>query len=82
GLLVGIWGINAAFGSTNSDFETRMIGAMIDFMPLIVCGISFVLLYMFGNLIRSYYLYKYSEEFRLMFGVEKDSWYGRLISGS
>ncbi|QUW20810.1 hypothetical protein JSQ81_13405 [Sporosarcina sp. Marseille-Q4063] len=81
GWLVGIWGIsqiaNATFGSAEYDFETRMIGALIDFMPLIVCGISFVLLYMFGNLIRSFYLYKYTEEFRVMFGVEKDNWYGK-----
>lgn len=81
GSLFGIWGISqvvkAIFGSGANDFETRMIGAIIEFFPLIACGLSFVFIYMFGNLIRSFYLNKFSERFRVMFDVEKDDWYGR-----
>ena len=80
GSLFGIWGlskiIEAVFGLDEIDFETRMIGAIIEFFPLIACGVSFVFIYMFGNLIRSFYLNKYSEEFRVMFDVKKDDWYG------
>ena len=80
GSLFGIWGlskiIEAIFGLGEIDFETRVIGAIIEFFPLIACGVSFVFIYMFGNLIRSFYLNKYSEEFRVMFDVKKDDWYG------
>ena len=81
GLLVGLWGITqigkAIFGSPENDFETRFIGAIIEFLPLLACVLSLVLIYMFGNLMRGFYLHKYSEEFRVMFDVEKDDWYGR-----
>lgn len=80
GLLVGLWGITqigkAIFGSPETDFETRFIGIIIEFIPLIACGLSFVLIYMFGNLMRGFYLHKYSEQFREMFDVEKNVWYG------
>lgn len=80
GLLFGIWGagqiVKAIFGFDENDFETRIVGTIIEFFPLIACGISFTLIYMFGNLIRGFYLNKYSEEFRVMFDVEKDDWYG------
>ena len=80
GLLVGLWGIGqigkAIFGSPENDFETRFIGAIIEFIPLGACGLAFVLIYMFGNVMRGFYLHKYSEQFRVMFDVEKNVWYG------
>lgn len=80
GLLVGLWGIGqiakAVFGSPENDFETRFIGAIIEFIPLGACALAFVLIYMFGNVMRGFYLNKYSEQFREMFDVEKKGWYG------
>ncbi|WP_040981888.1 hypothetical protein [Oceanobacillus jeddahense] len=59
------------------DLETRIIGGLIDFLPLLVCLILLVFLILNSNIIRSYYLNKYSEEFRIKFGVNKSEWYGK-----
>ncbi|MBY7142361.1 hypothetical protein KFZ56_04475 [Virgibacillus sp. NKC19-3] len=59
------------------DMETRLMGALIDFAPLFVCLIFLLFLYLNNVVIRSYYLNKYTEEFRLKFGIDKSEWYGK-----
>lgn len=63
------------------DLETRLIGSLIEFAPLGVCLVSFTFLYFNSVAIRSYYLYKYSEEFREKFGIDKKDWYGEKYKG-
>lgn len=58
------------------DLETKMVGSLLGVLPLICSAVLFVFLYFSGVMIRSYYLNKYSEEFRQKFGVEKEVWYG------
>lgn len=67
--------IKATFQSA-ADMETRIIGSMIDFLPLIAIGANFVFIYFIGVVVRSYYLKKYSEEFRVKYEYEKEEWYG------
>ena len=79
-VLIAFGGVNYFFKTTNEsaqDFEKNLLGALIDYIPIIVSFATlFGLLYGFSVLIRSYYLYKYSEPFRLKFGYEKEEWYG------
>src|SRR5699024_11659103 len=79
-VLIVFGGVNYFFKTTNESaqiFEKSLLGAIIDYIPIIVSlATLFGLLYMFSVLIRSYYLYKYSEPFRLKFGYEKEEWYG------
>ncbi|API93678.1 MULTISPECIES: hypothetical protein [Virgibacillus] len=63
------------------NLETRIIGSLIEFAPLAVCLIFFTFIYLNSKLIRSYYLYKYSEEFRKKFGIAKKDWYGEKYKG-
>jgi len=67
--------IKTVFGSVG-DFEQRLMGSLMSFIPLIVSVLMLFLLYFFSVIIRSYYLNKYSEEFRQKFGIEKEVWYG------
>ncbi|SHG92178.1 hypothetical protein [Virgibacillus chiguensis] len=82
--LIGVGGLyylsKVIFMEAN-DLETRIIGSLIDFLPLIVCFASFSFLYFNSVAIRSYYLYKYSEQFRQKFGVDKKDWYGEKYQG-
>lgn len=79
-VLVGVGGLyflaKTIFPSAG-DMETRMMGALIDFVPLSACLAILGFLYLNSVMIRSYYLNKYSEEFRIKFGVNKDEWYGK-----
>ncbi len=59
-----------------ADVETRIMGSLIDFSPLAVCLACLLFLYFNSVAIRSYYLYKYSEEFRQKFGIAEKEWYG------
>lgn len=61
---------------TAGNLETRIIGSLVGFIPLIFSAVMFLFLYLIGVVMRSYYLKKYSEEFREKFSVEKDIWYG------
>ncbi|KNE19962.1 hypothetical protein [Virgibacillus pantothenticus] len=83
-LLIGVGGLyylsKVIFTEAN-DLETRIIGSLIDFLPLAVCLVSFSFLYFNSVAIRSYYLYKYSEEFRKKFGFDKKDWYGEKYQG-
>src|SRR5699024_239301 len=79
-VLIAFGGVNYFFKTTNKyakDYEKNILHAIIDYIPIIVSlATLFGLLYMFSVLIRSYYLYKYSEPFRVKFGYEKEEWYG------
>src|SRR5699024_12019402 len=71
------WSSDVCSSDLAQDFEKNLLGALIDYIPIIVSlATLFGLLYMFSVLIRSYYLYKYSEPFRVKFGYEKEEWYG------
>ncbi|MBY7142360.1 hypothetical protein KFZ56_04470 [Virgibacillus sp. NKC19-3] len=59
------------------DLETRLMGGLIDFVPLSACLAILGFLYLNSVVIRSYYLNKYSEDFRIKFGVDKSEWYGK-----
>lgn len=61
---------------TAGKLETRIVGSLVGFMPLIFSAFMLIYLYISSVFIRSYYLNKYSEEFRQKFGVEKEVWYG------
>lgn len=78
-VLIGVGGLSyfakTIFPSAG-DMETRLIGALIDFGPLFVSLTLLLFMYFNGVVIRSYYLNKYSEEFRIKFGVDKKDWYG------
>ncbi|RFA35466.1 hypothetical protein CAI16_08200 [Virgibacillus dokdonensis] len=82
--LFGVWGIyylaKVIFPETG-DFETRLYGSLAEFAPLIMCLASFVFLYFNSVVIRSYYLYKYSEQFRQKFGIDEKDWYGEKYQG-
>ena len=79
-VLIAFSGVNYFFKTTNEsaqDFEKNLLGALIDYITIIVSlATLFGLLYMFSVLIRSFYLFKYSESFRVKFGYEKEEWYG------
>lgn len=64
-----------------SDFETRIIGSMADFLPLFMIGANFAFIYYIGVIVRSYYMYKYSEQFRMKLRYEKEEWYGPKYKG-
>lgn len=78
-ILFAFWGmyhlVKTIFGDAIKS-EGRLIGLLIDFSPLLISLCVFIYLYLFDLLIRSYYLNKYSEEFRKKFGYEKEVWYG------
>ena len=59
-----------------SDLETRVIGSMADFLPLFMVGTNFAFIYYIGVIVRSYYVDKFSEQFRVKCQYEKDEWYG------
>ncbi|WP_121640020.1 hypothetical protein [Virgibacillus sp. Bac330] len=63
------------------DLETRIMGSLIEFAPLAVCLLFFTFIYLNSKLIRSYYLYKCSEEFRKKFGIAETDWYGGKYKG-
>lgn len=79
GILFGIGAIyylgKVIFPSAG-DLETRLMGSLVDFFPLAICLVTFTFLYFNSIVIRSFYLNKYSEEFRNKFGVSKRDWYG------
>src|SRR5699024_3090611 len=79
-VLIAFGGVNYFFKTTNEfaqDFEKNLLGALIDYIPIIVSlATLFGLLYMVSDLITSYYLYKYSQPLMLQFGYEKGGWYG------
>lgn len=77
GIIGGGYFLIKAIFQPAADMETRIIGSMIDFLPLIAIGANFALVYFIGVVVRSYYLNKYAEEFRLQHEYEKDEWYGR-----
>ncbi|SHG92253.1 hypothetical protein [Virgibacillus chiguensis] len=82
--LFGVWGIyylaKVIFPETG-DIQTRLYGSLAEFAPLILCLVLFTFLYLNSVVIRSYYLYKYSEQFRQKFGVDKKEWYGEKYQG-
>lgn len=59
-----------------ANMERRIIGSMADFLPLLLVLANFAYIYYIGVVTRSYYIYKYSERFRLKFGYEIQDWYG------
>src|SRR5699024_1014501 len=79
-VLIALGGVNYSFTTTNEsaqDFEKNLLAAIIDYIPIIMSlATLFVSLYGFSVLIRSYYLYKYSEPFRVKCGYGKEEWYG------
>lgn len=64
-----------------ADLETRVIGSMADFMPLFMVGTNFAFIYYIGVIVRSYYVHKYSERFRVKFQYDKEDWYGQKYKG-
>ncbi|MCR1835104.1 hypothetical protein NSA56_11915, partial [Oceanobacillus caeni] len=73
----GLYYLGKVIFPAAGDLKTRLIGGLIDFLPLLACLTILVFLYLNNVVIRSYYLYKYSEEFRLKFGIDKSKWYGK-----
>lgn len=59
-----------------ANMERRIIGSMADFLPLLLVLANFAYIYYIGVVTRSYYVYKYSEIFRLKFGYDIQDWYG------
>src|SRR5699024_7571857 len=78
-VLIAFGGVNYFFKTTNESdhlFHRNLLGAIISHLQI---SLSFatllVSLYGLSVLIRSYFLYKYSEPVRLKFGYEKEEWY-------
>lgn len=72
----GAYFITKAVFEPAANMEKRIIGSMVDFLPLGLILANFAFIYYIGVVVRSYYAFKYSERFRLKFGYEKDDWYG------
>ncbi|WP_130859145.1 hypothetical protein [Gracilibacillus phocaeensis] len=72
----GLYYLGKVIFPAAGDLETRLMGGLIDFLPLSACLGILVFLYLNSVVIRSYYLNKYAEEFRIKFGVDKSEWYG------
>ncbi|WP_213396832.1 hypothetical protein [Virgibacillus pantothenticus] len=83
-ILFGVWGIyylaKVIFPETG-DFQTRLYGSLAEFAPLIMCLVFLTFLYLNSVIVRSYYLYRYSEEFRKKFRIAKKDWYGEKYKG-
>lgn len=58
------------------NMERKIIGSLIDFLPLAMILMNLAFLYFFSTIMRSYYVRKYSEKFRLKFEYDKNEWYG------
>ncbi|WP_066187555.1 hypothetical protein [Gracilibacillus timonensis] len=72
----GLYYLGKVIFPSAGDLETRLMGGLIDFVPLSACLAILGFLYLNRVMLRSYYLNKYSEEFRIKFGVDKSEWYG------
>lgn len=59
-----------------ANMERRIIGSMVDFMPLLMVLANFAFLYYISTIVRSYYVNKYTEKFRTKFQYDKTEWYG------
>lgn len=76
GIIGGTYFIFKVVYAPVGNMEREIIGSLIDFFPLGVILINLAFLYFFGTIIRSYYVHKYSEQFRLKFEYKESEWYG------
>lgn len=72
----GIYFAGKAIFEPAASMERRIIGTLADFLPLFMVIANFAFIYYIGVIIRSYYAYKFSEQFRVKFQYDKDEWYG------
>ncbi|MFA8437467.1 hypothetical protein [Pueribacillus sp. YX66] len=64
------------------EISTRFWGSLVEFYPLATALLQLTFIYLFGVAIRSYYLNKYSEQFRQKFDVKEEEWYGEKDKSS
>lgn len=76
GIIGGAYFLLKAGFEPAANMERRIIGSLVDFLPLISVGSNVVLIYYIGLITRNYYIVKFQEQFRKKFGYEKDEWYG------
>lgn len=76
GIVGSAYFVGKAVFEPGANLERRIIGSMVDFLPLISVASNFAFIYFFGLIMRGFYLHKYTEKFRLKFEYDKEDWYG------
>lgn len=76
----GLYYMSKVIFEDTGEISTRLWGSLAEFFPLAAALLQLTFIYLFGVAIRSFYLHKYSEQFRQKFDVEE--WYGEKYKAS
>lgn len=79
---IQLFGIFQVFKFTDSgqrymELEQRLVGSLLEFLPLVIAFAPLLLTLFVKTKIRYYYLIKFSEPFQ-KFNFDEDQWYGQL----